>query len=160
VGLPGPDVPADPDEAVALYRSLLAGRRLLVLLDNAAGAEQVRQLLPAAPGCRVLVTSRDRLASLVALDGARRLDLDGLTEAEAVRLCGGIAGGDADPADAAALVRLCALLPLAVRVAAASIADHPEVGVAGYVARLRDGDRLAQLALDGDQRAAVRANLD
>jgi tetratricopeptide (TPR) repeat protein/transcriptional regulator with XRE-family HTH domain len=163
LGVAAADIPAAPDEVAALYRSLLDGRQVLVVLDNAAGAEQVRPLLPGAAGCRVLVTSRDRLSPLVALDGARRLDLDVLTRAEAVALLAQVVGAARlDPADqdAAALVELCARLPLAIRIAAASIVDHPDRGVADHVARLRRGDLLADLTLDGDAHAAVRANLD
>src|SRR5262245_18559957 len=94
LGVPAEQVPAEVEEAAALYRSQLAGRRVLVLLDNAATAEQVRPLLPAAAGCLVLVTSRDRLGGLVARDGARRLQLDVLTADEAVALLGGILGPD------------------------------------------------------------------
>ncbi len=163
LGVPAGEIPAEPDEVAALYRSLLDGRRVLVVLDNAGGAEQVRPLLPGAPGCRVLVTSRDRLAPLVALDGARRIDLDVLSRTEAVALLAQLVGParlGPRAADAAALVELCARLPLAVRIAAASILDHPDRGVADQLARLRAGDLLGQLALDGDEQAAIQANLD
>lgn len=73
LGIPGPDVPADDDERAARYRSLLAERRTLIVLDNASSVEQVRPLLPGSPGCMVVVTSRDTLAGLVARDGAIRL---------------------------------------------------------------------------------------
>jgi tetratricopeptide (TPR) repeat protein len=163
LGVAAADVPAELDEAAALYRSLLDGRRVLVVLDNAAAAEQVRPLLPGAAGCRVLVTSRDRLSPLVALDGARRLDLDVLPRSEAVALLARLVGAarlDGAGADAGALVELCARLPLAVRIAAASIVDHADRGIADHLARLRAGDLLADLVLDGDPPAAVRANLD
>ncbi|MEN3358329.1 MAG: hypothetical protein V7637_2311 [Mycobacteriales bacterium] len=163
LGVPAADIPAEPDEAAALYRSVLDGRRVLIVLDNAARAEQVRPLLPGTPGCRVLVTSRDRLAPLVALDGARRLDLDVLTRPEAVALLTQLVGEGRlgpRPADAVELVELCARLPLAVRIAAAGVVDHPDRGVADHLARLRAGDVLSQLALDGDERAAIRANVD
>ncbi len=76
LGLAGQDIPAGDDERAAAYRSLLDGRRMLVVLDNAASVEQVRPLLPGCPSCLVVVTSRDSLAGLVARHGARRLDLD------------------------------------------------------------------------------------
>jgi DNA-binding SARP family transcriptional activator len=75
LGVPAPGIPAEPEERAARYRSLLAGRRVLVVLDDAASAEHVRPLLPGAAGCAALVTSRDPLVGLVARDGARRLDL-------------------------------------------------------------------------------------
>ena len=76
LGVPDQDIPADQDERAARYRSLLAGRQMLVVLDNASDVEQVRPLLPGAPACTTLITSRDALAGLVARDGATRLDLD------------------------------------------------------------------------------------
>jgi transcriptional regulator with XRE-family HTH domain len=120
LGVPGPDIPAGCDERAARFRSLLAGRRMLVVLDNAAQAEQVRLFLPGSPGCVTVVTSRDALAGLVARDGAVRLDLDLLPPAGAVELLRALIGArvDADPAAADALAARCARLPLALRVAA------------------------------------------
>ena len=89
LGVPGQDIPAGEDERAARYRSLLAGRRMLVVLDNAGGVEQVRPLLPGTAGCVAVVTSRDSLAGLVARDGARRLDLDLLPPAGCGRACCG-----------------------------------------------------------------------
>ena len=89
LGVPAEQVPVDAEEAAGRYRSLLAGRRVLVVLDNAASAGQVRPLLPASAGCLVVVTSRDRLAGLVARDGAFRLALDVLAAEEAAPCCAG-----------------------------------------------------------------------
>ena len=100
LGMAGPDIPPGEDERAAAYRSLLDGRRVLVVLDNAASVEQVRPLLPGCPSCLVVVTSRDSLAGLVARHGARRLDLDILPLADAVGLLRTLIGDrvDAQPA--------------------------------------------------------------
>ncbi|MFB9236533.1 BTAD domain-containing putative transcriptional regulator [Plantactinospora siamensis] len=156
-------VPLDVAEATGLYRSMLAGRRVLALLDNAGSAEQVRPLLPASDGCAVLVTSRDRLTGLVARDGARPVTLDVLTRAEARRLLVNLVGADrvrAEAAQADELANLCAHLPLALRVAAAKLAYQPRRSITDHVAELRGGNRLAALSIEGDQQAAVRAALD
>jgi hypothetical protein len=86
LGVPSAQVPAGVQEQAARYRSLVAGRRMLVPLDNARDAGQVRPLLPGSPGCLVVVTSRSRLLSLVAVEGAEPLSLDVLTMAEAREL--------------------------------------------------------------------------
>ncbi|MCU1687535.1 MAG: putative regulatory protein [Amycolatopsis sp.] len=159
LGVPPPDVPPDQAEAAGLYRSILADKRMLVLLDNASGAEQVRSLLPAGPGCVVVVTSRNRLDGLVAIDAARRVPLDVLSEREAIVLLGRMIGADrvgAEPEAVAELARTCACLPLALRIAAAQVVGQPG-RIEDYVARLRDDDLLAALAVDGDTQTAVRA---
>ncbi len=86
LGVPIAQIPEDPAGRAALYRSLLAGRRMLIVLDNAQDAEQVRSLLPGSPGCLVLVTSRNRLTGLAAAEGAQLLSLDVLTDCEAREL--------------------------------------------------------------------------
>jgi DNA-binding SARP family transcriptional activator/Tfp pilus assembly protein PilF len=163
LGVPDERVPLDVDEAAAMYRTLLADRRMLVVLDNAAGPEQVRPLLPGSPRCAVLVTSRDRLGGLVASDGARRLDLDVLDAGDARALLARILGGSragAHPQAVAELARLCGFLPLALRIAAANLAGRPGASVAQYVTELGDGNRLAALQVDGDESLAVRAAFD
>jgi tetratricopeptide (TPR) repeat protein len=160
LGVPGPDVPPEPDERAALYRSLLAGRRMLVVLDNAGSAEQVRPLLPGTGSCGVLVTSRDSLAGLVARDGARRLDLDMLPMADAVALLRALIGGrvDAAPEAAEALAAQCSRLPLALRVAAELATARPGASLGSLVGELTDQQRrLDLLDADGDPRAGVRA---
>jgi tetratricopeptide (TPR) repeat protein len=160
LGVPGPDVPPEPDERAALYRSLLAGRRMLVVLDNAGSAEQVRPLLPGTVTCGVLVTSRESLAGLVARDGAARLDLDLLPMADAVALLRTLIGGRADaaPGAAEALARQCSRLPLALRVAAEFVTARPGVSLASLAGELADQQRrLDLLDADGDPRAGVRA---
>ena len=160
LGVPGRDVPPGEDQRAAWYRSLLAGKRMLVVLDNASEAEQIRPLLPGTPGCAVVVTSRDALAGLVARDGAARLDLDLLTMDEAVALLAGLIGerAMADPDATADLARHCARLPLALRVAAELAASRPGLRLADLVAELASQQtRLDLLDAAGDPRTAVRA---
>src|SRR5581483_9183643 len=132
LGVPGTEIPAEPAEREAYYRTVLAGRRVLVVLDNAAGAEQVRPLVPGTPSCFVVVTSRDDLAGLVARDGARRIELDALSEAEALALLRTLVGSRVDtaPAAARALVHACARLPLALRIAAEVATADPGADLA------------------------------
>jgi tetratricopeptide (TPR) repeat protein/transcriptional regulator with XRE-family HTH domain len=163
LGVAAEDVPADEAEAAAMYRTLLADKRLLVVLDNARHADQVRPLLPASPGCLVLVSSRDRLLGLVARDGARPLTLDVLSPAEAGELLARIVGPDRVAAEATAtaeLARMCGLLPLALRIAAANLLDQPGRGIADYLAELTETSRLAGPTVDDDPVAAVRAAFD
>jgi tetratricopeptide (TPR) repeat protein len=159
LGVPHERVPADETEAASLYRSQLAGRRILVLLDNAGSAEQVRPLLPATSGCVAIVTSRDRLTGLVARDGACRLDLGALESDEAIALLAHALGGTAvttEPVAARELVRLCGGLPLALRIAAANLTDHRQ-GLAGYVGQLAGGGRLTALSIEDDANSSIRA---
>jgi DNA-binding SARP family transcriptional activator/Tfp pilus assembly protein PilF len=160
LGVAGQDIPVEVDERAARYRSLLAGRRMLVVLDNAADVEHVRPLLPGSPACAVVVTSRDSLAGLVARDGARRLDLDLLPLTDAVGLLRALIGGrvDADPSAAAALAYQCSRLPLALRVAAELVAARAAAPLADLAGELADQQRcLNLLDAGGDQRTAVRA---
>jgi DNA-binding SARP family transcriptional activator/Tfp pilus assembly protein PilF len=160
LGVSGADIPAEIAERAAKYRSLLAGRRTLVVLDNAGSAEQVRPLLPGSPGCVAVVTSRDSLAGLVAREGARRLDLDLLPLPDAVDLLRALIGArvDADPAAAAELAAQCARLPLALRVASELAAARPAVGLADLVSEMADTRRrLESLDASGDSRTRMRA---
>jgi tetratricopeptide (TPR) repeat protein len=159
LGLPGQNIPVEVEERAAAYRSLLDGRRMLVLLDNASSVEQVRPLLPGAPSCVVLVTSRDSLAGLVARHSARRLDLDLFPLEDAVALLAALIGRrvQAEPEAAAALASLCARLPLALRVAAELAATRPTISLAQLVGELADEQRrLELLNAGGDARTAVR----
>jgi DNA-binding SARP family transcriptional activator/tetratricopeptide (TPR) repeat protein len=160
LGVAAEQIPGDVDEAAALYRSRLAGKRMLILLDNANHPDQVRPLLPASPGCLVVVTSRDQLRGLSARDGAIPLTLDTLTRHEALTLLGVTLGPErvhAEPDAAAELVRLCGHLPLAVRIAAATLASRPAATIADYITDLAGADRLDGLEVDGDPEAGVRA---
>lgn len=139
--VPLEQIRADLPSRMRLYRSLLADRRVLVVLDNARDAEQVRPLLPGAAGCLVLVTSRSQLGSLVAVDGAHPVTLDLLSDAEAWQLLACRLGSDrvsADPAAVDEIVTRCARLPLALAVVAARAATHPRFPLALLAAELRD----------------------
>lgn len=150
-------LPDDVDERVAMYRSALAGRRVLIVLDDVAAEEQVRPLLPGTASCRVLVTSRRRLGALL---GATRWSVPVLAPDAAVTLLGTVIGPQrvaAAPEAAAAVVELCGRLPLAVRVAAARLAVHPEWTLEDFRSRLADQwGRLDELAVgDLDVRASI-----
>ncbi len=162
--VPAEKMPVGMDEQAALYRSLLDGRRMLIVLDNANSADQVRPLLPGAAGCMVIVTSRDSLTGLVVTEAAHRLSLDLLTPPEALNLVTGIIGAEqaaAEPEAVAELLRLCARLPLALRIAASKVAAQRHTTVADVVAELADEHRrLDVLSLGSDERAAIRAVFD
>jgi DNA-binding SARP family transcriptional activator/tetratricopeptide (TPR) repeat protein len=163
LGVPVDDIPVGQDAQTALYRSTLAGRRFLVVLDNVAAPEQVRPLLPGDPGCLVVVTSRDRLGGLVALDGARRLTLEVMPPADAVDVLAQTAGADLVDADhdaAVELAQLCGHLPLALRIAAGRLADQPQGGIRRHVEELARHGRMAGLRMMGDERATVRGAFD
>jgi DNA-binding SARP family transcriptional activator/tetratricopeptide (TPR) repeat protein/DNA-binding XRE family transcriptional regulator len=163
LGIPSEAVPVEVHEASALFRSLVADRRMLILLDNANHPDQVRPLLPGGSGCHVIITSRDRLAGLVARDGARPLSLDVLTPNESHVLLGRLIGVGrvlGELTATADLAELCARLPLALRIAAANIASQPRHTVTTYTNLLREGNRLAALVVVGDEETAVRAAFD
>jgi DNA-binding SARP family transcriptional activator/tetratricopeptide (TPR) repeat protein len=160
LGVPGQDIPPDEDERAARYRSLLAGKRMLIVLDNARSAEQVRPLLPGTPSCVVVVTSRDALAGLAARDGAARLDLDLMPLLDAAGLLQTLIGARAaaDPQAVALLAQQCSRLPLALRVAAELASTRPDVPLAQLAAELADQQqRLNLLDAGGDPRTAIRA---
>ncbi|TMR25610.1 tetratricopeptide repeat protein [Nonomuraea turkmeniaca] len=163
LGMPPERIPADVAGATARYRTLTAGRRLLILLDNVATAEQVRPLLPGSAPSLVLITSRDRLTGLVARDDARRLTLGPLTAAETETLLGRLLGTSrvtAEPASVAELAEVCSYLPLPLRIGAAHLADRPHHTIAEYVAELRADNPITMLRVQGDTEAAVRTALD
>ncbi len=151
LGLSAEDIPSDESHAAAEFRSRLTGTRTLIVLDNASDANQVRPLLPGSSGCMVLVTSRDRLPGLVAVDGAVPVAVDVLTEAESLSLLTGLLGDrvGAEPTAAAELAALCCRLPLALRIAAANLSTHPARTLADQVSRLSHGDRLGELEAGG-----------
>ena len=159
LGVPGTDIPAETERRAARYRGLLSGRRVLIILDNACEAGQVRPLLPAAPDCVTLVTSRNTLAGLVARDGAQRVDLDLLPMADAVGLLRALIGGrvDAAPGAAAQLAARCSRLPLALRVAAEIATMYPASSLADLASELEDQHPLDVLDAGEDEDTAVRA---
>jgi DNA-binding SARP family transcriptional activator len=160
LGVPAAEVPTDECRAALLYRSMLADRRMLILLDNGRHADQLRPLLPGGAGCLVLTTSRDTLTGLVAREGAYRLPLDTFTPAESTTLLSLVLGPErvrAEAAAAADLSRLCGHLPLALRIAAADLDSKPDRTLQQHALRLRVGDRLTELEVGGDSQAATRA---
>ncbi|NUW43086.1 AfsR/SARP family transcriptional regulator [Nonomuraea rhodomycinica] len=149
LGVPPGRVPAVPAEAAALYQSSLAGRRILVVLDNAVGAAQVAPLLPADTGCAALVTSRAALTTMDAVPVAVGL----LSEADCVRMLAALTGEHrvaAEPGAAAEIARWCGRHPLAVRIAGARLAARPDWSLTRFGERLRDHrDRLDELRAPG-----------
>jgi tetratricopeptide (TPR) repeat protein/DNA-binding XRE family transcriptional regulator len=158
LGVPPQQIPAGLDAQAALYRSLLVGKRMLIVLDNARDADQVRPLLPGAPGCLVLVTSRNQLTSLLATEGAHPLALAPLTTGEARDLLThrlGTRRVAAEPEAAEAITTACGRLPLALAIAAARAATHPHLplhtladdlsGTTGGLDTLTTGDRATDI---------------
>ncbi|GAA3039340.1 ATP-binding protein [Actinokineospora globicatena] len=161
LGLPRERIPNATDDRSALFRSLLADRRVLLVLDNAATVSQVRPLLPATERCLVLITSRSRLSGLVARDGAHRLLLDMLSERDAVDLLRAVTSGYRSPdkdEDLVELARLCARLPLALRIAAERASSRPLMPLRELIEDLRDESALwdALTVADDDESDAVR----
>ncbi|GII79053.1 hypothetical protein Sru01_40350 [Sphaerisporangium rufum] len=137
--VPSSRLPPTLEAQVGLFRSLVADRRMLVVLDNAKDAEQVRPLLPGSPGCLVLVTSRDRLPGLVAVEGARPLGLDRLSAAEGRELLAGRLGSDrvaAEPEAVGEIIGRCARLPLALAIVCARAAANAHFPLATLAAEL------------------------
>ncbi|MEV0612082.1 BTAD domain-containing putative transcriptional regulator [Nonomuraea sp. NPDC050404] len=154
LGALGVPTPGGAAEQLDLYRSTLATRRVLLVLDNAVSAEQVRPLLPGGPACAVIVTSRDALRGL-ALQGAQSVRLDPLSRGESRDLLADLVGREpveADPEAAAELAELCGHLPLALAIAGANLIGR--AGLREYIKELRE-DRWNTLAVEGDARATV-----
>jgi DNA-binding SARP family transcriptional activator/tetratricopeptide (TPR) repeat protein/DNA-binding XRE family transcriptional regulator len=162
LGIPAQRVPRDFSAQVGLYRSLLAQRRVLVVLDNARDAEHARPLLPGAPGCLAVVTSRDRLDGLVVAEGAYALRLDLLMAEESRQLLAGRVGTDriaADPAATAQIIERCAGLPLALAVVAAHAAAQPGHALTELASQLHDARAALDALASGDAATDVRAVL-
>lgn len=149
--MPGQQIPPSGDEAAARLRTELAGRQMLMVLDNAASAAQVRPLFPGDGTVTVLVTSRDRLSGLAATHDARQICLDSLALDDAVDLLDGLLpSGRLTTDQTQELARICGGLPLALRIAAARLRDDPSLSTVDYAA----------LAIDGDPEATLRATFD
>jgi tetratricopeptide (TPR) repeat protein/transcriptional regulator with XRE-family HTH domain len=160
LGVPPERIPASPEAQAGLYRSLLSGKRILILADNARDEQQVRPLLPASPGSLVLVTSRSHLSGLAAADGARLLSLDVLTDDEATQLLApriGHTRAAAEPEAISEIARLCGRLPLALAVAAARAAARPWFSLAGLADELADSAGRLDALDAGDPGSSVRA---
>ncbi|GAB3156779.1 hypothetical protein GCM10027290_55380 [Micromonospora sonneratiae] len=160
LNVPPEKIPTDLPGRTALYRSMTNGRRMLVLLDNAATAEQVRPLLPASPSCMAIITSRNRLSGLAVRDGAIRAVLDVLTEEDSIRLLRETISPvrvDTERAAVIRLVELCSNLPLALRIVADRAVSDPDVSLADLVEELEEeSGRLDALSVEGDELSAVR----
>ncbi|MFD0524938.1 ATP-binding protein [Paractinoplanes durhamensis] len=152
LGLPDHRIPPALDERVALFRSVLAGRRMLLVLDNAVGAEQVRPLLPGTRGCAVVVTSRSQLGGLVVAEGAHTLRLDAFDDEEARNYLRGRLGAarvDAEPLARDAIVARCGGLPLALAVVCARAATRSAFSLTAIAAELQDEEGLDAFTVAG-----------
>jgi DNA-binding SARP family transcriptional activator/tetratricopeptide (TPR) repeat protein len=158
--VPAGRIPRDLPAQAGLYRSVAADRKMLIVLDNARDEQQVRPLLPASPGCLVVVTSRGQLTGLAAAEDARLLSLDLLGVAEARQMLSARLGADraaAEPDAVAQIARLCACLPLALAVAAARAAARPGLPLSALAGELRDAAGRLDVLDTGDPTASVRA---
>ncbi|HTZ22589.1 MAG TPA: tetratricopeptide repeat protein [Streptosporangiaceae bacterium] len=158
LGVPPPRIPADPDAQVALYRSLISGKRMLVVADNARDEQQVRPLLPGTPAVAVLATSRSRLTGLVAVEGACPIALDQLCAIEARDLLARRLGGDrtgAEPQAVDQIIAACARLPLALAIAA-SRAQQTSFPLATLAAELDAADQRLDALDTGEPTSQVR----
>ncbi|MFD8050218.1 BTAD domain-containing putative transcriptional regulator [Streptomyces sp. Tu102] len=156
-------IPQALEDRAAAFRSRVAHRRVLLILDDAAGAEQIRPLLPGTDGVSVLVTSRRDLLGLTASHAAHIVPLEVLALPDAITLLAQVLGEQrvkTEAAAAARLAELCARLPLALRIAAANLAARPGRSITRYAEELAQGNRLAKLAIVGDRQVAVRTAFD
>ncbi|WP_370942423.1 BTAD domain-containing putative transcriptional regulator [Amycolatopsis sp. cg5] len=163
LGVAADEIPHDVNEQGALLRSRLSGRKVFMVLDNAASADQVRPLLPAEAGCAVVVTSRNNLHGLSALNGARLFGVEMVTVSEAKTILANVIGAErvaSEPDAANEFVAACGLLPLGLRIASTNLATSTSRTIADYLRKLLPGKKLDALEIDGDGQAAVRAAFD
>jgi DNA-binding SARP family transcriptional activator/tetratricopeptide (TPR) repeat protein len=161
-GVPPHRIAAPLEERAALFRSLVDGKRVLIVLDNASNATQVRPLLPGSPGCLVVVTSRNQMAGLVAAEGATLITLDVLSDAEAHEMLARRLGQErvaAEPQAADEIVAACARLPLALSIAVGRAAGRAKRPLADLAAELRDARGRLDALEAGDAATDVRAVL-
>jgi DNA-binding SARP family transcriptional activator/tetratricopeptide (TPR) repeat protein len=159
LGIPAARIPDAVDAQAALYRSLLPGRRVLIVLDNARDASQIRPLLPASPECLVLVTSRDTLAGLAAAEGAARVPLAALSGQEAWALLAARIGAErlaGEPEAVSHLIRLCGQLPLALAIAAALATAWPSRSIASVMTAMTDGNNALDALETGEDATSIR----
>jgi hypothetical protein len=160
LGMAPEAIPADAGNQAALYRTLLAGKQMLILLDNARDEAQVRPLLPGVPGCLVIVTSRSELTGLAAAEGACPLPLDVLTEEDAANLLARRLGRDRlvrEPGAAEELASLCSGLPLALAIVATRAAARPGLALADLAVELLNAQSRLDALETGDPATSVRA---
>lgn len=160
LGVPKERRPGGAQAQAALYRTVLASKRMLVVIDNAADEDQVRPLLPGSDGCLVLVTSRRQLAGLAAFEGAHLLTLDVMSQPEALELLAGrlgaeLAGEALETANQ--LVTLCDRLPLALSIAAVKVVQSPHLDIAGLTGQLQDIHVRLDVLNAGERGSGVRA---
>jgi len=157
LGHPPMALPLDPAERTAIYRSWLAGRKILIVLDDSYSVSEILALIPGSPSCGVIITSRNRLSNL---HGARHYEVDDLDETTSVELLARVVGAErmrGEPAAARELVRLCGYLPLALRIAAAKLATRRHWTITQMNSRMtNETRRLDELALSG---VGIRATL-
>jgi len=159
LGVPAERIPGEPAEQASLYRSLVHGKRILVVLDNGGTTDQLLPLVPPGTGCRLVVTSRQAIPGLAAHHAVAPVGIDGFNADEALALLTSVLGAslvDSERAAAVELARLCGRMPLALRIAAAKLAGRPAGTIRQLTTDLAAADRLDALALDGDSRS-VRA---
>lgn len=160
LGTPANAIPLDAGEQLNLFRTQLADKRVLLVLDNAVSAAQIEMLLPGTPSCAVLVTARRRLSGLAISYGAHAIDVDTLEPAESRSLVletTAAAGVSITAELADELAALCAHLPLALRIALANLTAAPNADPELFVGDLREGNTLAAFTVDDDTRSAVCA---
>ena len=160
LGAPPVRIPGNTDGQAALYRTLLAGRRMLIVLDNAQDAEQIRPLLPGSPGCLVLVTSRNRLTGLAAAEGAHLITLDVLTDSESRDLLStnlGVKRAMAEAAAVSELIALCGHLPLALCDLAARVVARPGPPLSALATEMRDARSRLDVLETGEWATSIRA---
>jgi len=156
LGVPGDKVPSDLVEMINLYRSVLDGKRVLIILDNASKVDQIRPLVPATAMSALIVTTRGPMTALATYHAVGALCLDILGEADALALLGSVVGHDRverEPANAVTIVNVCGRMPLALRIAAANLAGQPGRDLSHLAAELSGDHPLDALSVDGDSRS-------